>query len=168
MGCACSPCRGAVMGEYVPGARMGGVARMAGVDAGTCDEVIGLHLDAAEVTAFKMRVGAFFVSTDAAVQACATLAPAERATWEAFYASWKLHSANFANFWTAGEQWRATCAFARTLDAFRDTLRSQCTVPGPAKILVENPAQTELLSAVKWGAAAILVAAVVYGVTRVV
>jgi len=141
---------------------------MRGVDAGTCDELIGLHTDAAEVTAFKNRIGAFYVATDAAVQACAALAPEERAAWDILYASWKLHSANFANFYTAGEQWRATCAFARSLDAYRETLGKKCTIPGPARIDVENPKEKALVDAVKWGAAAVIVAAVVYGVTRIV
>ena len=68
---------------------------------------------------------------------------------------------------SAGSEWRATCTFSHALDAWRDKLSRTCNLPGPKTIDVPQQGG-ELFSTVKWVAAAVIVAGVVYGVSRVV
>lgn len=149
------------MGLYAP-------ETMRGVDAGECDVPLAVHLSGEAVDAFKKRIDPFFVSADLAIDRCVAMPPEEKQVWSAFYLTWKMHLAKETHWFFAGEDWRLTCSYAHTLDAWRKKLGElSCAIPGPA--VIEAPVQgAELLSAVKWGAAAVLVAAVVYGVTRIV
>lgn len=147
------------MGLYAP-------ETMRGVDAGEC-ATPAVHLSGAAVDAFKARIDPFFDATDGAVDRCAGLAPEEKASWSAFYLTWKAHRSTETNWFFAFEQWRITCSYALTLDGWRDKLKGSCAIPGPAVIEVPKTAE-DVLTAVKWGAAAVIVAAVVYGVTRIV
>jgi hypothetical protein len=137
---------------------------IAGVDAGECDSWT-VHLSGSAVDDFKAQLAPWFESTNASAQTCAGLSPEARATWDLFYRSWRAHLARSSSSFFAFEAWRATCVFARSLDAWRATLAGQCNLPGPRTVEAPTP---EILTVIKWAAAAVIAAAVVYGVTKVI
>jgi hypothetical protein len=136
---------------------------MAGVDAGECDS-FSVHVSGSEVDRFKRQMNPWFVSTHATVQACAGLAPEEKAAWSLFYDSWRQHMATETPWLSSFAEWRATCVFTRSLDAWRTRLESACAIVGPKS--VEAPAP-EWPSALKWAAGAVIVAGGVYLVAKI-
>lgn len=162
MACGCG-CLGSALAAIDPLERFRARAleTMGGVDGGECDS-ISVHLSGEAIDDFKARLSPWFESTAAAIAACGGLAPEERAAWSLFYASWIKHRDTKTSWFFAFEAWRATCIFARSLDAWRQKLAgTACVVPGPSTIDVPK---SETASVVKWVAGAAIVVALAYGI----
>lgn len=125
-----------------------------GVDAGECSFPVTKITTPGYVDSFKARLDTLFDDTDTGVQACAGLAPADRTRWTAFYASWKVFAGTPSSLFGTSNLFDQACAFARQLDAWRETIAKTCTIPGPTHIESENAAANALVDVFKWVAVA--------------
>lgn len=83
----------------------------------------------------RTRVGAEFEATDLAVQACAALAPEERAEWAIKLGAWRASLLVEPDWWNANALFRSACAFAKDLDGYRASFRARnCKVLGPESV----------------------------------
>lgn len=118
----------------------------------------------------KARLDPAFTLTNVAAEGCAaagTLDAATLAGWRAFFAEWTTFRSRATPTFGSANEWDLAQQYARDLSNWQTTLRAKCTVPGPPVLPTDDPDRQVDLSAVKWVAAAIVVAAVVYGATRI-
>jgi len=120
-----------------------------------------------DVDAIKRSVDPSMVATDLAVRRCAEVSPAEMAAWGGFYAAWRsFHDEATPWMFGTGAKYDEGLAYRAQLGGWQELLRSKCTIPGPHVSSVEEGAA--MSSAIRWGAAAVIAVAVVYGVRTVV
>lgn len=146
-----------------------------------CDLPVHLVTNAT-IEALKKRIDPDMRSTDADVDKCPSVDPAERSRWKLFYQGWRAWAdaptgildtwdpflGPLAGQFGAGARWDAGCAMSRELSAFKDKLRETCKISGPTE--VERPAGLDLnnvAGAVKWGAVAVVAIAGVYALSKV-
>lgn len=119
-----------------------------------------------DVDALKRSIDPSMVATDAAVKACAQLSPGERSAWADFFKAWKgYHDEPTPFLFGLGAKYDEGLAYRQQLGGWQEQLRRTCTIPGPAVSTEDEHAA--LFSALKWGAAAVIAASVVYGVREV-
>jgi hypothetical protein len=124
------------------------------------------------VRAKKNELNPHWESTDADVDACPGLTAPERAAWKRSLASWR-------EFYRADDDWLfgfgtgpiydQALAYQAALAGWQEKIRVTCAlstpgVPRPP----EEAGSADLVSAIKFAAVAVVVAASVYGITRVV
>lgn len=171
MGCGCS-CGGRCMAGVDPELRAVATGSMAGLDggpgvgmgtlAGECDALIKFATPDT-VNALRLRLNPEFWTTDAAVKACAALSAEERDAWARFLRSWQYQ--DDPDWWNASSLFDQACGMSRELEGWRVSLQGRCKQSGP--LTVPGPS-SEFPSAIKWGAAALIVVALVVGVRTVV
>jgi hypothetical protein len=120
-----------------------------------------------DVAAIKRSIDPSMVATDQAARGCASVSPAELAAWAGFYSAWRSF-ADEPTPWVfgTGSKYDEALSYKAQLGGWQELLRRKCAIPGPAVSSVEEGAA--LASAVKWGAAAVVAVAVVYGIRTVV
>jgi hypothetical protein len=133
---------------------------------GDCDNFQAI-LTADQVVPFRTRIGAEFDRTNAAVLACGTLSPEERAAWNATYAGWRALAAQDVTWWNANSVARSMCAMGLALERERETLRAKCVAVGPSIVVNQPHDPSELPSVLKWVAGAAIVVAGVYALKTI-
>lgn len=133
---------------------------------GDCDN-FQVILSADQVAPFRARIGGEFARTDAAVQACGSLSPEERAAWNATYATWQALAAQDVGIWNANAVARSMCAMGAGLEREREAFRQKCGAVGPSRVVNVPHEANELGSAVKWIAGAAIVVAAAYAIKTV-
>lgn len=121
----------------------------------------------ADVRALKDRIDPSMVSTDESVKACPGLSSLDRSAWTVFYASWKVfHAAPEPLLFGSGVQYDEALGFAAQLERIRADLRAKNCAVAAGGDLPAPPTDplSEIPSVVKWTAAAVIVASVVWGV----
>ncbi len=161
----CGPCEASVraaalMGDPLARARLEHGARIGGW--------LPTVVWPSDVDREKARLDPSFRSTDAAVAACGGLSPAARAGWVAFYAGWRDFASRETPLFGASNEWEEAQRYGRDLAGWQETVRTaRCEVPGPVPTVTDPDAPVDL-SPLKWVAAAVVVAAAAYGVSRFV
>ena len=130
-------------------------------DGGECDAFVKLTWPHG-VDDFKARLDTLFSATDRTIRDCAGLPRAQSDEWAVFHARWKEFLARPTGTFGSGTDWDTACAYARTLDGWRDAIGStQCTIVGPTNIhgfevapSVEN-SLASVATIVKWGTVAL-------------
>lgn len=127
-------------------------------DGGECD-VFGTLTWPSSVDHFKERLDTVFQATNRSIELCATFPDADRQQWALFYGRWQAFQRTPTPTFGSGGHWDQTCAYARTLDGWRDRLRqTRCELVGPSNIHgYELPPGVgggleSLATIVKWGA----------------
>lgn len=112
-----------------------------------------------------LRIDPSMVATDAAVRSCTALAPAEVQAWNGFFQSWRAFAAEGVPTFGSARKWDEAEAYRVQLSGWQDELSTKCTIPGPKL----SPPDTagDVSSAVKWVAAAVVAASLVYGIRTV-
>lgn len=122
-----------------------------------------------DVTKKKQELDPHFVTTNAALVACSALPAAERAAWSDFFAQWRRVFAQPEDLWGLSNQWDEVQRFGANLRAWQERVAGRCSLNAPELPKPpEEAGSADVVSAIKVAAAAIIVAATVYGVTRFV
>lgn len=121
-----------------------------------------------DVDALKTRLDPAFQATDADVTKCAAVlagGAAEVAAWKAFMASWNTYRQDPGGLlFGSAEAYDTGLAYEKQLSAWRVQLRADgCTQSAP-DIPAPSSAESEIPSAVKWAAAAVIAASAAYAV----
>ena len=126
-------------------------------DGGECDLFVSVNWPS-NVDDFKKRLDTVASATDRSIRDCATLARAQRDEWAIFFAQWREFAQRPTPTFGSGREWDTVCAYAKTLDGWRETLaNTSCTIVGPTNIHgyeiapgVEN-SLASVATIVKWG-----------------
>ena len=127
-------------------------------DGGECDLFVSVNWPS-NVDDFKKRLDTVASATDRSIRECPALARAQRDEWAVFFAQWREFANRPTPTFGSGREWDTVCAYARTLDGWRETLTStNCALIGPTNIHgyevspgVEN-SLASVATIVKWGA----------------
>lgn len=121
-----------------------------------------------DVAKIKRDLEPQMTATDNAVRDCAAVDLATRAAWAGFFSRWLAYRDDWDSVLGFGSSSRYDqgVAMQGELSRWQAVLRGTCNVPGPA---VVDPAAVDdrVFSVVKWGAAAVIAVAIVYGVRTV-
>lgn len=119
-----------------------------------------------DVEAKKRQIDPSMQATNQAVFSCTALDDGSRMAWSKFFAAWISFRAEDVPWFGAANKYDEALDYGRQLGGWQDQLRAKCTIPGPPPIAPKE-LEESTISAVKWGAAAVIAVAVVYGVRTV-
>lgn len=119
-----------------------------------------------DVADLKARIDPSMKATDRGVASCASLSANERKAWADFFAAWERFRDSDVPWFGSAAKYDEADAYRVSLGGWQELLTGQCAVAGP-KVGTE-PEGAMLSSTVKWGAAAVIAVAVVYGVRTIV
>ena len=130
-------------------------------DGGECDLFVSVNWPS-NVDDFKRRLDTVASATDRSIRDCPALLRAQQDEWAVFFAQWREFAARPTPTFGSGREWDTVCAYARTLDGWRETLSStSCVIVGPTNIHgyevapgVEN-SLASIAGIVKWGTLAL-------------
>lgn len=120
-----------------------------------------------DVDALKRSIHPSMVATDGAVASCAGLSPSEVDAWREFFKSWNAYRDEPTPLLVGtGRRYVEGLAYREQLAGWQEHLRPKCKVPGAVPKADESDA-SNISSAVRWGAVAVIAAAAVYGLRTV-
>ena len=130
-------------------------------DGGECDLFVSVNWPS-NVDDFKKRLDTVASATDRSIRDCPGLARAQRDEWAVFFAQWREFANRPTPTFGAGREWDTVCAYARTLDGWREAIAgTNCAFVGPTNIHgyevspgVEN-SLASVATIVKWGSVAL-------------
>ena len=130
-------------------------------DGGECDLFVSINWPS-NVDDFKRRLDTVVSATDRSVRGCAGLSRAQQDEWAVFRSTWREFATKPTPTFGSGREWDSVCAYARTLDGWRETVaNTNCALVGPTNIHgyeappgVEN-SLSSIATIVKWGTVAI-------------
>ena len=127
-------------------------------DGGECDLFVSVNWPS-NVDDFKKRLDTVASATDRSIRDCPGLARAQRDEWAVFFAQWREFANRPTPTFGAGREWDSVCAYAHTLDGWRETIAAtNCALVGPTNIhgYEVSPGVENILASVativKWGA----------------
>lgn len=139
--------------------------KLAGLEARIGD-VLPTVVWPSDVEAKKRQIDPSMQSTNEAVRTCAAVDDGSRRAWGQFFAAWSSFRAESVPWFGAANKYDEALDYGRQLAGWQEQLRAKCTIPGPPPISPKELDESTI-SAVKWGAAAVIAVAVVYGVRTV-
>lgn len=160
MGCGCG-CKGMQLDDAT--------RILAGPAAFGCGRTIGdwapVFTWPSDVDREKQRIGGSWTALDAVVQSCAAVDVATKAAWGADYKNWSDFAQRETPWFGSANEWDLTREWERRLQDWQKKFQGMnCTLTTPI-VQIAPEADT---SAIKWIAAAIIVAGGVYLLAPVV
>ncbi len=163
--CGCRAMADPVFAAHVVGARSCACASSPPQIAG----VLPTFRTPSDVREQKTKIDALMKSVDAAVQQCAALPPVRKQAWLNLWNSWVMYRDGEDSWWHAAAQYDRGTEYEREARAWHDELvRAACESGGPIVKPPDEAGSADIVSALKLGAVAVIVAAAVYGVSRFV
>lgn len=120
-----------------------------------------------DVETLKRQIDTSAQATNAAVQNCLTLPLDEKAAWIRWFEAWTKFRAESVPTFGSANVYDTAEVYQSQLAEWQEQLKASCKVPGP-KVRDPSTEGSEQISLVKWGAAAVIAVAVVYGVRLVI
>lgn len=160
-GCGCAPCGGVSALELAadPAKR-----KLVGQTIGGFPHFVF----GSDVDALKRSIHPSMLATNLAVRDCAGLTPSETEAWGQFFAAWTaFHDEETPTIIGSGRRYDEAIAYREQLGAWQEQLRAKCKIPGSIVKPSDESDASNISSAVRWGAVAVIAVAVVYGVRTV-
>lgn len=135
--------------------------------AGACNATLGAVVTDADTLALKQHLHPQFEATRRLVETCRSLPPDRLIAFRTFYDSWRVYYEKPESFWRALAEYEEGLRFQNELRDWQEFLIQACGSNAP---LIERPDEhknSDLASAVKWGAIAVVSVAAVYGIATV-